>query len=359
MRPRLLLLLLFPVALAVAAEPFDFGFTEGLAPIALGEGADKARDPERCGVCHQAQLADWKGSRHRVAHSNAIYQAGLMAEPKAFCVYCHSPLEGQADEVIANLDWYASQDPRTHGRAAPAALQPEPQAQHGISCAVCHFRDGEVLSASVSGNAPHASREAALMASGDFCAGCHQFRMPAFHDGELTLTDTPMQSTWSEWVAWTQAGGTSTCQDCHMPEGRHLFRGAHDQAWLRDSVKVKVARRGDEARFRVSSVGVGHSLPSGDLFRNMTLEVHGAEDWRVVARFGRDFEVTADEATGEVTKQLVGDTSLQPGETREIRAPASKGDRWRLRYHYGSDVDEQRGLLDVESIVIVLAEGEV
>ena len=54
----------------------------------------------------------------------------------------------------------------------------------------------------------------------------------------------------------------------------------------------------------VTSVGVGHSFPTGDVFRHLTIEVRevredgGAPgDWRVVARLGRRFDTRLDSET--------------------------------------------------------------
>lgn len=53
-----------------------------------------------------------------------------------------------------------------------------------------------------------------------FCKDCHEFAMPAWDGGAMVLTDTPMQSTWSEWDDWRRAGGDRTCQGCHTRGGR-------------------------------------------------------------------------------------------------------------------------------------------
>ncbi len=64
-------------------------------------------------------------------------------------------------------------------------------------------------------------------------------------------------------------------------------------------------------------------------------------------------------ATGDVQKTLLHDTSLRPGEPAEIAIIAAERARWRLRYHYGSAEDEQRGLLPMEALVVTIASGEI
>lgn len=341
-RAALLLILALP---ATAGPGFDLGFSEGERPLDIGRAF---RSAEACADCHEREAEDWAASRHRAAHSNAIYQAGLVDEPSAFCVNCHSPLPGQVDEVLANLGWYFWRNPRSRSGEEPAR-RPEPRADEGVNCAACHVRDGVILGTGEGLGAPHEVRTVPELASPTLCASCHEFRMPQFEAGGWHLTDQPMQATFSEWQAW---GGERTCQDCHMPGGRHTFRGAHDLDFLRDSVGVRV----DGDHLEVRSVGVGHHLPTGDLFRNLTVEVRGAEGWRTVHRIGRTFSWEHDPATLAQRKVLAEDTSLRPGEVRRLPVPADAR-AWRIRFHYGAEHDEHRGLVPLDALIVTLREG--
>ena len=256
-----------------------YRFSPGLAPIDLDRNdPDSAAwaDSRECAGCHVKEYAEWEGSRHAVSWTNPIFQAGFMAEPMPFCVYCHAPAEIQSEEVLSNLDWYASQlhpDPRIRERGR-AAKRPEPHAAEGVSCAVCHLREGEILTANPSEDhlAPHPLRTEPSMAESVYCENCHQFRMPETHNGRTTMTDVWMQSTVLEWDAWSdQTGGTEQCQDCHMPDGGHHFSGAHDRAALQASLQVR--QREETGELEVSTRGVGHAFPTGDLFRALTLEL--------------------------------------------------------------------------------------
>lgn len=343
--PRLAILLVLAVP-ATAGRGLDLGFSEGERPVDIGRAF---RSAEACADCHEREAEDWAGSRHRMAHSNAIYQAGLVDEPSAFCVNCHSPLPEQVDEVMANLDWYLWRNPRTRSGEAPAR-RPEARADEGVTCAACHVRDGVILGTGEGLGAPHAVRQVPELASPALCASCHEFRMPAFEAGGWHLTDQPMQATWSEWQAW---GGEETCQDCHMPAGRHTFRGAHDVDFLRESLDIR--QRGDVLELR--SVGVGHHLPTGDLFRNLTVEASGDGGWQTLHRIGRSFSWEQDPVSLEQRKVLAADTSLRPGEVRRVRLPADAV-RWRVRFHYGAEHDEHRGLVPAESLIVTLREAD-
>src|SRR4029453_10385548 len=183
---------------------------------------------------------------------------------------------------------------------------------------------------------PGPSRRAALgsreeLRSATACKDCHEFATPAFDDGAARATSLPMQSTYSEWVAYRNAGGGQTCQGCHMPQGRHVMSGAHDVALLRGALAVAVSN----GALTITSVGVGHSFPTGDVFRHLTVEVRedgGAPGaWRVVARLGRPCDPRLDGEPLLARKVERADTSLRPGEARVVRLPAA-AKSWRVRY---------------------------
>ena len=328
---------------ALATDTFDLGFTRGLSAV-----DEPFVSAERCGTCHVDEYRAWAASRHRVSHSNAIYLQGYIDEPLTFCVRCHSPLAEQVDEVRANRDWYLEQGPRAEGRSG-AVRSAEPLADEGITCVVCHQRDGEIIATEDSGRSPHRVRVEPDFGTSALCGNCHEFEMFAMRPDGLHFTGELMQSTFTEWREW---GGKQQCQDCHMPDGAHVFRGAHDREWLARSIRVRV-RRG---RLRIRSVGVGHEHPTGDLFRHMTVEADVGEGFEVLHRIGRTFEVVHDDNV--VTKRLLENTSLIPGEWRDVVLPVGVR-RWRVRYHYGSEYDEFRGIVGEGELVVTIAEGDL
>jgi hypothetical protein len=136
-----------------------------------------------------------------------------------------------------------------------------------------------------------------------------------------------------------------------MPGGSHAFtHGAHDTEALRSAL---VVTRSDGA-LTVEAVGVGHHLPSGDLFRHLTLEFWRAGSWQVQATFGRQFSVETNGLAHPV-KREAGTTALQPGVPQTI--PLLPGaTAWRLVYHYGSPKDEARGWLPESTLLTVVHE---
>ena len=331
-----------------------------VAAIAGPLGLDPVRQPlqvdflpaERCATCHEQIVADWSASRHRASWTNQLLFEGYVDETLSFCVYCHAPLAEQTREVLANTDFYRSRDPREGIAPGSVAFSPEPTAEEGVTCVVCHMREGNIVAAEPGVGHMGVRVEPALRSS-ELCASCHEFPFVAVGpQGTHTSADL-MQSTWSEWRRWQQETGRAEgCADCHMPDKRHTFRGAYDLDFLKASLRVEERPGG----IAVSSVGVGHDLPTGDLFRNLTVEVLEASgQWRTIARIGRTFRTWYDDKTGIIHKGSEADTRLSPGEILEASIPP--GSAWRIQYRYGSPLDEQRGRIPMEELAVTLAEG--
>ena len=330
------------IAPSFAADPAAvasrLGFTAGERPLALRAPDDGSLSARGCGSCHADVYADWQTTRHRAAWDNAVFLDGLTREPLARCVHCHAPLVEQKREA---------------GPLRGRTFAPSPSSSllhEGVTCVVCHVRAGRVLTTRpVRPDATTPMHDVVVepaLKDPAFCASCHQFG--------FTGSDALMQGTWSEWRAFADAGGQGTCQSCHMPEGRHLFRGAWDHALLRDSLVVAVDRNADGTALVMHSRGVGHHFPTGDLFRHLTVEVSdvvrdGVDDdgaFVAVFRVGRTFG-------GEgLDKRVVADTSLVPGVPRRVPLPSSTK-RWRIRYHYAEARHERAGV----AAPVVLASG--
>lgn len=321
----------------LASLAFDWGFSQGERALAVRSTAD-LQDANTCAACHAPVADSWRASAHGRAWTNDIFREGFAAEPRDWCIHCHAPLQAQAEQVKPNVAAFVARGP--YGDGALPAFLPQPLADQGVGCAACHVRDNGVLSPVGS---PHPGRAEPGLASGEVCRDCHQFN---FHRADGTLSATAMQATWAEWEAW---GGAETCVSCHMPGGDHHVRGTDDVGYLARSVEVSVSGRD----YTVTSVGVGHSFPTGDLFRRLTLEERRGGAWVEIATFGRSF-VEVEGPDGVTEKRLSTDTSLRPGVPRVVRGT---GGPWRLRYHYGSAQDEAARRLPLEQWVVTLREG--
>ena len=223
--------------------------------------------PDACGQCHARQYADWKSSLHsKTIGPGILWQFHVMSQQGVNgCLRCHAPLAEQ--KALIAIEYRAKQAPTAPSPAyVPADLH-----RQGLVCAACHVRRHMRV------GPPR--REAAELAPGvvashggftadpgfgdsRFCAVCHQFRA----DG-AQLNGKLLENTYEEWRASAAAKAGQSCQSCHMPDRRHLWRGIHDADMVRKSLNVTLEiRPGDGGKLRVqaemTNVGAGHHLPT-------------------------------------------------------------------------------------------------
>lgn len=308
-------------ALAGAACAPAALFTRGRAAVKTGA----ATPASECGRCHQPEHEAWGRSRHAQAWTDPLFRASFArARMRGWCRNCHVPLEEQQAVMGARPD---------------DALVAE-----GITCAVCHLRDGVVLASrapSPDAGAAHAIREEPALRSAAFCGGCHQFAQPVLD--ELPLRDTAVwaQSTLLE---WERSGARASCQGCHFDT--HESGGGHDLARLREALVVQLAQRTLSLRLK----DVGHRVPTGDPFRQLVLEACAGSCEAPLAswRFRRTFELQ-----GALVRER-GDTRLTPGEVRTVTLPDG-ATRWRLRLIYAEPGLEER--VAPEHVSALISEG--
>jgi hypothetical protein len=235
-----------------------------IAPQGVPPGSFSALEaslaPQSCGTCHPTELSDWTTSLHAKSMGPGV--TGQLAhlwrtdaETAGLCLTCHAPLAEQQPNNRAIFD---------------ATLH-----RQGIACAACHVREHQRFGpprrqlaqpSQPIASAPHGgvTRTPAFLAS-DFCSSCHQFDADGF-----ALNGKLLENVYEEWKASPAAARGVQCQDCHMPDRRHVWRGIHDPAMTRSGVVVDVAidRARDEpldevaARITISNTGVGHHFPT-------------------------------------------------------------------------------------------------
>ncbi len=333
-RPRLFLLFLFPFLLSGAealqawteAEQLDFLGRHWSRPIPP-QGKPPARFtpieasllPESCGTCHPAQFADWKESIH--ARSMGPGVKGQLVEmlprdPESAlgCHACHAPLAEQQEKIRGGKGGFSS------NQAFDATLQAK-----GLACAGCHVRqherfgppkrDGSLAGELPRDRLPHngVTRTPAFLRA-EFCRDCHQFPPDGF-----ALNGKLLENTYAEWKASPFGRSGVQCQECHMPDRRHLWRGIHDAEMVRSGVIVGFSTDkpryaiGDTvlATLRLTNSKVGHYFPtyvtprvvvSSELLDRSGRVVPGSLQEKVIGR-----EVTLD-----LSRELF-DTRLAPG----------------------------------------------
>jgi hypothetical protein len=235
-------------------------------PVPAGFGAQEAAlDPDACGRCHVRQFEDWKTSLHAKAMGPGVLgqlldTAADATEEHQACIRCHAPLAEQATSLSD-----AILRPRAGGGGVAAHEQ-------GLTCAACHVRrherfgpprrDGSTSQPGGKG-LPHGGWTAsAAFQDSRFCAACHQFE-----EGDFALNGKFLENTYEEWKASRYAREGKSCQSCHMPDRRHLWRGVHDQQMLRSGVTVTAVPpvrtdRRIEAGLEIRNTGTGHRFPT-------------------------------------------------------------------------------------------------
>jgi Cytochrome c554 and c-prime len=294
---------------------------QGAPPASFGP-LEASLHPEKCGSCHPVQYADWAASGHASSMGPGV--SGQLRElrrrepRKALtCYVCHAPLAEQRPG-----------DPAYDGTLA----------SKGIVCAACHVRswrhfgpprrDGSLVAAPPDRPGHGGVTRTAAFLAAEFCRECHQF--PA---GGLALAGKLLQDTYEEWRASPAAAAGIQCQDCHMPDRRHRWRGIHDPEMVRSALAFAVARDGDAVTLSITNAGAGHRLPT---YVTPRLVVSGElldDDGRVLPDT-RSEAVIGRDVTLDLTQERF-DTRLAPGQTALFRVAiagrAARGVRFRVR----------------------------
>lgn len=318
------------------------------APPPAFSGLEASLSPQACGQCHVEQYEAWRASLHsRTVGPGLLWQLKLMDQAQANrCLRCHAPLAEQKALLAIEHGW----------EGAPAVPPPGyvglDLAHEGLVCAACHVRGHQRFGpparaggsgakpgpegtraaggdgASADGNAlPHGGFTAsAAFQDSRFCAHCHQFP----EDGPR-LAGKLFEDTWQQWAASPMAR-EHTCQSCHMPDRRHLWRGIHDPETTRGAVDIAldVEPLGDGrwlARTDVRNVGAGHHFPTY-MVAKVELLLYRRDADGTMHALGR--HVIGWMTDTQITREIF-DTRIPAGESRtfEDRFAAPRGD-WQL-----------------------------
>lgn len=325
---------------------------QGKAPAHLSS-VEGSLEPESCGVCHRIQYQDWSDSLHSKSMGPGVRGQTvelIQSDPKTalLCYSCHAPLSEQHEKVVdkpGNRTAPAKRRRHVSG-LLPSGSENEKRPelklktnhsfsaslqQKGVSCAGCHVRghqrfgppkrDGSIENSAPAAQLPHggAVRTTAFERA-EFCKGCHQFT----EDG-YALNGKLLENTYNEWKDGPYAREGKSCQSCHMPERRHLWRGIHDPGMVKQGIAVRLLldkkhyRVGEQLRAEITlaNIGVGHNAPTyvtpKIVVRFELVDVDGkpVENSAQEERIG--WEVSLD-----LTQELF-DTRIPPGESRTVR----------------------------------------
>lgn len=229
---------------------------QGVAPSHWSD-LEKSLAPESCGQCHAEQLAQWQTSRHAQALGPGILGQLVTfdAAEAGDCVRCHAPM---AEQRLAFETARAGGVAHRYDRLGIAAA--------GNSCGGCHVRghqrfgppqrDTGAVGPSATAAAHGGVTRAPLFEKSEFCMRCHQF------SNDPGVNGKPLENTFVEWRSSPQAQQGRTCQSCHMPDRRHLWRGIHDPDMVRSGLSVRHSVDARGGRFEITNTGVGHAFPT-------------------------------------------------------------------------------------------------
>ncbi|MFA6310497.1 MAG: multiheme c-type cytochrome [Sterolibacterium sp.] len=270
--------------------------------------------PETCAACHVAQYTDWSTSLHSQAMGPGVrWQLLVMNQAEANdCLRCHAPLAEQKALVALEHGW--ANAPRT---PVPAYVSPDLH-RRGNTCASCHVRKHQRFGPLAPSRNPklHGGFSAQpAFSDSRFCAPCHQFP-----PGARSLAGKLIENTYEEWRDSPAARQGATCQSCHMPDRRHIWRGIHDaetvRKGLRRELEVKRLANGKLAVLAtITAPGVGHYFPTY-VVPKVTVSLHlrtPAGTWELARHvIGRTVSV-------DMTREW-SDTRIPPGGKSEVSA---------------------------------------
>lgn len=239
---------------------------QGTAPARFSS-IEASLAPAACGSCHSRQFEDWRTALHSRAMGPGLFGQLQQMRPLATdehqtCLECHAPLAEQAQHLADTL----AAAPRAVPERADGASH-----AHGLTCAGCHVRnqrrfgpprqDGTVPTPGTP--LPHDGWQVnSAFSDSRFCVACHQFGA----DGP-TLNGKPLENTYEEWRSSRHAKEGRTCQSCHMPERRHLWRGIHDPEMVKSGLDMSpsmpaVADGRVTMELTIANRNVGHAFPT-------------------------------------------------------------------------------------------------
>ncbi|MBI4539178.1 MAG: hypothetical protein HY704_06700 [Gemmatimonadetes bacterium] len=237
-----------------------------------------------CGGCHSAIYQEWADSRHAKAWSDPYFQVDFAFDgSQQICLNCHTPLQNQQEHLVLGFRDRAKFEPiLAPNEAFDGALRNE-----GVTCAVCHVKDGVIIGPYGDTAAAHSTRRDSAMTDGiGACQRCHVVSGNRWD----TFYRIPPCGTVAEITEGT--AGRIHCTTCHMPGverpvwnggqprsgRRHLWRGGQDPEAVRRALVVRVSVTADgrsrmTASIRLANAGAAHYLPTGTPDRHLTVDV--------------------------------------------------------------------------------------
>jgi hypothetical protein len=285
-----------PMQIFVVSPAFERPIDTRLAPAMF-----PTLRAEECATCHREIYDEWAKTIHSQAWTDPYFQVDWKFDGSPqICKNCHIPLDRQQEYKVVGFNDSEKWDP---------ILEPNPdfdaRLQHeGVTCNVCHFRNGKILG--VSGNTSALHPVEKLTNANQICVRCHVvsgrrwdtfFKFPPC--GTVAEIKTSRGDHFVETVEEMTVDEMASlgCVDCHMPlvqrplvtDGalretrQHLWRGGHDPETVKQGLTItfepssKDIANNDSFVLRMTNIGAAHYIPTGTPDRHLTVQLRALD----------------------------------------------------------------------------------
>ncbi len=306
---------------------------------------------QECAQCHEPIVREWKSSAHAMAHASANELFMAMAEDiaktkgtdvasaSATCNNCHAPFpdadlksEGVGCTTCHRIDVIEHQN-----RAKP------PIGANTIRW----MKENVMAGPGGNGESPYhgiAHRPFMEAKNDALCMSCHN-----------AMSNKQGVKVCNTGEEYREAQSGKSCIECHMGEAKpgyvsilstemkpvrsHAFMGARNSSILKDSVDMKLERRGGELALTLTNRS-GHNFPTGTGVRGAGVVVDFYRGKTKIGSADERLEVAFSSEDGAIVipplaHQEVKDTRLKPREVRSVSLDIPRGATHAVaRVHY-------------------------
>jgi nitrate/TMAO reductase-like tetraheme cytochrome c subunit len=313
---------------------------------------------EKCAKCHEEIYDQWKGSMH--AKSTALedpihgtFYAAVVGDPKKegvrtgkdktkypVCLQCHSPAAAKAGKTNLTAKKAYAEGVNCISCHTMTKFKGTTKPGGGLQLGMLAYEYSKTQLQGPNGNIGKTKKHRkkfgndvtgnpALMKTSDACMGCHDKR-PNANKVSLCQTGDEIDT----------AGGSTTCQTCHMAVvngiSNHEMSGGHSAEMVAKGLVMTITaqKSGDEtnATIKVRNL-LPHSFPTGAPFRNFYVKTvafnkEGEQIWSNTkshpmkddkqAMFMYTIGNDKGPSSPPMATKVLGDSRLKPNETRLI-----------------------------------------
>ncbi|MGV3665805.1 MAG: multiheme c-type cytochrome [Leptospira bouyouniensis] len=226
-------------------------------------------NPDQCANCHMNQYKGWKTSFHAKSIGNGLlWQKAILSKDELnSCLHCHSPLpetKSEVSDTYQNKEILGSKNKHF----------PEGISNPSIQCASCHIRNqiwygppstkqsnNQIESLGI--RMPHNGYKVQMeFESSSFCKSCHE----SPKSGQK-LNGKNLMEVYKEWEESSYSKNGIQCQNCHMPNREHTWKGIHDPEFVRGGLQpiwslTRTLNGEIQINAELKSIAIGHKFPT-------------------------------------------------------------------------------------------------